>query len=175
MAFGPRLGVFGLTRSGGRLRLGPCRWASELATTCQWLQFDAAGGLRTGGHRPSRAVEAGDWDACIGGRVESFAADDGTPHSAFELPEETAWGCGADPLVLSFDYREVYVLGRDASLHIVEVGTRAARRIYDGTGGQAGAAEPSLGIGHAAMCTDRIDAGFSRGGFRLRRYDVPQA
>jgi hypothetical protein len=174
VAAGPRLGVFNLLRSAALLRLGECRWETALTFHCQWLHFDETGRLWTGGHRSS-ATDSTDWDACRGGGLASFTDESGVPHFAVALPDETAWGYGADPLVLANDHRAVYVLGRDASLHVVDVNSRSVRQIHTALDGPTGAATTSLGIGHAALRGDWLYAGFSRGGFRLLRYDVGES
>jgi hypothetical protein len=84
------------------------------------------------------------------------------------LPEETSWGYGADPIVPDAGGRSVYALGREGSLWRIDVAGRRATRIYRPADHDAGAAP--LGIGHAALWDGWIYAGFSRGGFHLRRY-----
>jgi hypothetical protein len=88
------------------------------------------------------------------------------------LPDATAWGYGADPVVLAPGSRDVYVLGRDASLHAVDVTGRSSHQLYAALEAPDGVAVSSLGIGHAAVRDGWLYAGFSRGGFRLLRYDL---
>jgi hypothetical protein len=171
VAAGLRLGVFGLACSSAGLRLGDCLWEAPLRFHCQWLHFDETARLWAGGHRPSSsAADSGDWDACRGGGIDSFSVDSGARHFTAALPDATAWGYGADPVVLAPGCREVYVLGRDASLHVINV-SRASHQIDRALEALDGVATPSLGIGHAALRGGSLYAGFSRGGFRLLRYD----
>jgi hypothetical protein len=131
--------------------------------------------LWAGGHRVS-AADTSDWDACRGGGLSAFTDESGVPHFTVGLPDETAWGYGADPLVLATDRQAVYVLGRDASLHVVDLNSRALRQLYAALDeAPATVAARSLGIGHAALRGDWLYAGFSRGGFRLLRYDVRES
>jgi hypothetical protein len=173
VAAGSRLAVFDLTRGHTGLRLGTCHWERVVPFHCQWIQLDEAGRLWAAGHRLSSAVVSGDWDACRGGALCAWAADTGTREFAVELPDETAWGYGADPVVPAPGWRHIYVLGRDASLHVIDVHSRVTRQLY--RPGDADAATPSLGIGHAAIRDEWIYAGFSRGGFCLRRYRLNPA
>jgi hypothetical protein len=176
VAAGHRLGVFGLARGAAGLRLDDCLWEASLRTHCQWLHFDEAERLWTGGYQtPSSAATSDDWDACRGGGIDAFVVESGTQHVAVALPEETAWGYGADPIILAPDCRELYVLGRDASLHVIDVTTRASHRLYNALGALDEVTTPSLGIGHAALHDGWLYAGFSRGGFRLLRYAPRQA
>ncbi len=173
---GQRLGVFQLKCSSTGLRLGHCLWEATLRFHCQWLHIDGFGRLWTGGHRPSSSAAAGDeWDACLGGDVDVFAMDDGAPRFTVALPDMTSWGYGADPIVLTPDGGELYVLGRDASLHVIDVTTRASQELYAALEAPDGTASASLGIGHAALRDRWIYAGFSRGGFRLLRYETRRA
>ena len=172
VAAGPRLGVFNLMRAGVALRLGECLWETALTFHCQWLHVDEGDRLWAGGHRVSSA-DTSDWDACGGGGLSAFTDESGVPHVTVGLPDETAWGYGADPLVLATDRQAVYVLGRDASLHVVDLNSRAWRQLYTALDeAPATVAARSLGIGHAALRGDWLYAGFSRGGFRLLRYEV---
>lgn len=148
-----RLGVFELACGSAGLRLGNCLWEAPLRFHCQWLQFDDTGRLWTGG--PDG--------------IDAFAADSGSHHLAIALPEATAWGYGAEPVVLSSDGCTLYVLGRDASLHAIDVRTGARHRLCDALAAVDGVT-PALGIGHAASHDGWLYAGFSRGGFRLLRY-----
>jgi len=173
VAAGLRLGVFDLTCSRAGLRLGECLWETTLSFHCQWLHFDGVEHLWTGGHRPS--VDTADWDACRGGGLSAFIVESGAPRFTSELPDATAWGYGADPLVLALDRRAVYVLGRDASLHVVDLTSRASRQLYAPLDAQDGVAAPSLGIGHAALRGNWLYAGFSRGGFRVLRYELAES
>ena len=174
VAAGLRLGVFGLACSNAGLQLGRCIWEALLAFHCQWLHFDEAERLWAGGHRPFAPVAVEDeWDACRGGGIDAFTVDDGTAHHvAATLPDATAWGYGADPIVLAADGRKLHVLGRDASLHLVDVTTGASHRCYNALQSLDGVTAPSLGIGHAARREGWLYAGFSRGGFRLLRYGL---
>lgn len=174
VAAGLRLGVFRLTRAGATLRLGECLWETALTFHCQWLHFDEVDRLWAGGHRASAAGSA-DWDACRGGGLSAFTDESGVPHFTVGLPDETAWGYGADPLVLASDRRAAYVLGRDASLHVVDLNRRTLRQLYVALDAPAAVAAHSLGIGHAALRGDWLYAGFSRGGFRLLRYEVGES
>jgi hypothetical protein len=88
--------------------------------------------------------------------------------------DATSWGYGADPIVLAPGGREIYALGRDGSLSAIDVTSGVSRQVYAGTG-EPGVATSSLGIGHAAMRDGWLYAGFSRGGFRLLRYDLRPA
>jgi len=175
VAAGPRLGIFTLMRAGAALRLGECLWETALTFHCQWLHFDEVDRLWAGGHRVS-AANTSDWDACRGGGLSVFTDESGVPDFTVGLPDETAWGYGADPLVLSTDRQAVYVLGRDASLHVADLNSRALRQLYAARDqAPPTVAARSLGIGHAAMRGDWLYAGFSRGGFRLLRYDVGES
>ena len=174
VASGIRLGVFRLVRAGVTLRLGECVWETTLAFHCQWLHFDEVGRLWAGGHRAS-ATDSADWNACRGGGISAFTDESGALQFTVGLPDQTAWGYGADPLVLAPDRPAVYVLGRDASLHVVDLNRRALSQLYPALDAPAAAASPSLGIGHAALRGDWLYAGFSRGGFRLLRYDVGES
>jgi hypothetical protein len=188
VAAGQRLGVFGLRGSGVRgfevrgsrvrssevqgLRLADCVWEVALSCHCQWLHFDATGHLWAGGHRPSEA--GADEDACWGGGIERFTVDAGVRRAIAALPEATAWGYGADPIVLTRDGQRLYVVCRDASLHAIDAASGASRELCSEFADLDDAATPSLGIGHAALHDGRLYAGFSRGGFRLLRYDLDQ-
>ena len=171
VAAGLRVGVFGLACRSAGLRLGECLWEAPLRFHCQWLHFDETERLWAGGYRPSSAAGGGDWDACCGGGIDVFAVESGAHHFAAALPEATAWGYGADPIVLAAGGRELYVLGRDASLHVIDMTTGASHQLYSALEALDSVAAPSLGIGHAALRGGRLYAGFSRGGFRLLRYD----
>jgi hypothetical protein len=173
VAAGPRIGVFDLMCSKAGLRLGDCLWETSLSFHCQWLHFDETARLWAGGYQPSSPAAGGaDWDACRGGGVDAFDVESGAPLFAAVLPEATAWGYGADPVALAPGGREVYVLGRDASLHIIDVKSNVSRQLCSAPGLLDNAAAPSLGIGHAALRDGWLYAGFSRGGFRLLRYDL---
>ena len=174
VAAGLRLGVFDLIGCGAGLRLGECLWEAALSFHCQWLDFDEVERLWAGGHRPS-AVDTADWDACRGGGLSAFIVPSGAPHFTIELPDATAWGYGADPLVLALDRRAVYVLGRDGSLHVVDLTSRASHQLYAALDAHDGVATPSFGIGHAARRGDWLYAGFSRGGFRVLRYELGES
>jgi hypothetical protein len=100
-----------------------------------------------------------------------FALSTGASAFNINLPEDTAWGYGADPVVLTPDKQRVYVLGRDASLHLVDISKRATRQLYASPLATEGI-DLSLGIGHAELRDRWIYGGFSRGGFRLFRYDL---
>jgi hypothetical protein len=166
VAAGQRLGTFELSVTGAGLSLGSCLWEAALAFHCQWLHIDDAGSVWTGGPRPS--ANDGE-EPCNGGGVQRFDLDSRADDFRAALPEETAWGYGADPVVLAAGSRTLYVLGRDASLHVIDV-SGSARTWCPALAGPA--SDASLGIGHAAIRNDRIYAGFSRGGFRLLTYDV---
>jgi hypothetical protein len=173
VATGLRLGIFALACSSAGVRLGDCLWEAPLMFHCQWLHFDEAGRLWAAGHRPPSSAEANDdWDACRGGAVTAFAVDSADRQLTAMLPESTAWGYGADPVVLAADGRQLYVLGRDASLHVVDMTTRATHQPYLPLEAMAGVTRPSLGIGHMALRDRWLYAGFSRGGFRLLRYSL---
>ena len=174
VAAGLRLGIFTLMRNGAALALGECLWEAALGFHCQWLHFDETGRLWAGGHRAS-AADTADWDACRGGELASFTDESGAPHFTVALPDETAWGYGADPVALSADRRTVYVLGRDASLHVIDVNSLALRQLYGALDTATSVTGPSLGIGHAALRAHWLYAGFSRGGFRLLRYEVRES
>ena len=75
-------------------------------------------------------------------------------------------------MVLAPGGREVYVLGRDASLHVIDLTSRASRQLCNAPPILDGVAALSLGIGHAALRDGWLYAGFSRGGFWLLRYDL---
>lgn len=171
---GPRLGVFELVYTNAGLHLGDCLWEAALRFHCQWLHFDETT-LWAGGYRPPSSAAAGDeWDACRAGGIDAFAAEGGAHHITLALPEATAWGYGAEPIVLSSDGRKLHVLCRDASLHVIDATTRASHRLYDAVEAVDGLT-PSLGIAHAALRDGWLYAGFSRGGFRLLRYDPDPA
>ena len=173
VAAGLRLGVFELACSRAGVRVGGCLWEARLTFHCQWLHIDDAGRLWAAGHRPlSDAAAGADWDACRGGGITAFVVEDGVQQVAATLPEATAWGYGADPVVLAAGGRQLYVLGRDASLHVIDMTTRATRRSYHPLQTGAGATPPPFGIGHMALRDQWLYAGFSRGGFRLLRYAV---
>ena len=172
VAAGHRLGVFDLARSRAGLRLGDCVWEASLRFHCQWLHFDETARLWVGGYRSSPAADGGDWEACRGGGLAAFAVDSGAHHFTAALPEATAWGYGADPIVLAPGRGEVYVLGRDASLHVIDVTSRVSHQLCNGLDVPDGHEAPSLGIGHAALRDEWLYAGFSRGGFRLLRYEL---
>ena len=173
VATGPRVGVFRLACGSAGLRLGDCLWEAPLRCHCQWLHFDETGRLWVGGYRPSSsAADGGDWDACRGGGVDAFAVEGGAHLFTAALPEATAWGYGADPMVLAPGGHEVYVLGRDASLHVIDLTSGASRQLCRAPAMLDGAAAPSLGIGHSALRDGWLYAGFSRGGFWLLRYDL---
>lgn len=173
VASGPRLGVFSLSANAAGLQLGAANWEAEVGYHCQWLHFDSAGHLWTGGYRvlPSDS-DGGDWDACRGGGATAFDVG-GARVLETDLPDETAWGYGADPLVLSRDACRIFAVGRDGSLHV----TASSKReppicLYPGIDAHMDGEAPSMGIGHAALRGGRLYAGFSRGGYRLLRYDV---
>lgn len=168
VAAGPRLGVFDLTHAHAGLRLGVCRWELALPFRCQWIDIDESGRLWAAGPRSSAATESGDADVCRGGELRAWASDTGTQDLAMALPDETSWGYGADSVVPAPGWRHIYVLGGDASLHAIDVRRRVLRQVYRPL--EADAAAASLGIGHASMRSGWLYAGFSRGGFQLRRY-----
>ena len=177
VASGQRIGVFALAPSatGAGLRLGACQWEAEVGCHCQWLHFDALRRLWTGGYRLLRSDPEGDhWDACRGGGIAAFDAG-GTRVFDAELPDETAWGYGADPIVLSPDAGRIFVLGRNGSLHAVTTERGSTVQLHaaiDAPGRSAEIEKLSLGIGHAALREGWLYAGFSRGGCRLLRYDL---
>jgi hypothetical protein len=157
VAASERLGVFDLMRSGAGRRLGDCLWEAPSTVECQWLHVDEEHRLWAGG----------------GDRIDRFSLERGQRDFTCRLPDVTAWGYGADPIVLSDDGREIYALGRDASLHVVDVATGAsAVRGRALPGDSQTRPRSDLGIGHAAMREGWLYAGFSRGGFRLLRYDL---
>jgi hypothetical protein len=171
VAAAQRLGFFELSVSPKGARLGECLWDTPLEFHCQWLHFDAAHRLWAGGFWPPASdASIDDWNACVGGGVQAFAIESGRRQFTSVLPEATAWGYGADPLVLSDDSRSLYALGRDASLQVIDVMTGATTRLCDPP--EAMDTRASLGIGHAAVRDGWLYAGFSRGGFLLIRYDL---
>jgi hypothetical protein len=169
VAAGSRIGMFSLIPVGAGLRLGDCCWEASLSCDCRWLHFDDAERLWAGGSSP--AAEGGDLNA-RGGGVECIAVADGRSLCAAALPDAAAWGYGADPLVLSPGGWTIYALGRDASLHAIDVATGTSRQLHSAPAMRDGVVAPSLGIGHAALRDGWLYAGFSRGGFRLLRYDL---
>jgi len=172
VAAGQRLGVFELACRGAGVRVGECLWEAPLKFHCQWLHFDEADRLWAAGHQPSSSATAGaDWDACRGGAVTAFAVDSGDQKVTAALPDATAWGYGSDPVVLAGG-RQLFVLGRDASLHVIDMTTCATHRPFPPWEPIAGVAQPSLGIGHMTLRDGWLYAGFSRGGFRLLRYSL---
>jgi hypothetical protein len=172
VASGPRFGLFDLEVSPAGVRLGPCVLESRLPFHGRWLQFDEADRIWIAGHRQS--TDAGnDRDECGGGHLVVLSRPAGAPELAVDLPDVAAWGYGADPIVLAPGCREVYVLGRDGSLHAIDLSRRVAHAVYRGVETPGGGTIPSLGIGHAAMRDRSIYAGFSRGGFRLLHYALP--
>ncbi len=170
VAAGSRLGVFDLALSRSGVRLGACRQETALSFNCQWLHLEEGGRVWAAGHRLSTDADGGTWDACRGGEVNAWAPNTGARDFAIELPDATAWGYGADPIVPAPSGRQIYVLGRDASLHVVAPRSHLVQQLYRPL--EADAAMPSLGIGHAAIHAGWLYAGFSRGGFRLWRYAV---
>ena len=169
---GTRLGVFPLHVDGTRLRIGPCAWQADVTFESQWLHIDDTT-LWASGFQPLAATQHGDGSSCGGGSIERFSISDGARTLSVRLPGATAWGYGADPVVLAPDHRRVYVLGREASLHAIDVRNGITRQLYAcPVAGEH--ADVSLGIGHAALRDRWIYAGFSRGGFRLFRYDLNQ-
>ena len=172
LAAGTRVAVFAVSVSSAGLRLGECLWESTLDFSGQWLHFGAGARLWAGGHRPIASGSGSeDADACCGGGIHVFDRDGGSSRWRVSLPEETAWGYGADPIVLLDGERDLFVLGRDASLTGIGVRTGESCRLY-GAIDEAGEGGATLGIGHAAARGRWIYAGFSRGGFRLLRYDT---
>ena len=171
---GQQLGIFSLTSSDAGLRLGECLWEAALSFACQWLHFDETGCLWTGGHHVSPAPAGDESEAGRGGRVDAYAADSGSRQFTAVLPDATTWGYGADPIVPAAHCRQLYVLGGDASLHVVDGATGRCRQLYEPSPPPDNAAA-ALGIGHATLLNGRIYAGFSRGGFRLWRYDLGPA
>ena len=186
VAAGSRLGVFDLALSPSGVRLGACRQESALSFNCQWLHLEEDGRVWAAGHRLLADADGGAWDACRGGEITAWAPNTGARDFAIELPDATAWGYGADPIVPAPSCLQIYVLGRDASLHVVaprshlvqQLSTRPSEarpseaRPSEARPLEADAAVPSLGIGHAAIHAGSLYAGFSRGGFRLWRYAV---
>jgi hypothetical protein len=173
VAAGLRLGVFKLTPDSAGVRLSDCLWEAPVTFHCQWLQFDGADRLWAAGHRSSSAAEASvGSDACAGGGVTVFAAERGRRQVTTALPEATAWGYGADPVVLAPGGRQLHVLGRDGSLHVVDMTTCATHQLYLPLDVTTAATVTSLGIGHMARRDRWLYAGFSRGGFRLLRYSA---
>jgi hypothetical protein len=173
VAAGPRLGVFNLSCGSAGARLGDCLWEAALNVHCQWIEFDAHARVWASGFLPPSSTASIDhWDACRGGQVEAFTVDRGARVFTAALPESTAWGYGADPVVLAPDCRNIYVLGRDASLHAIDGATGASRCLYDLPDTMNVMDGASMGIGHAALRDGWLYAGFSRGGFRLVRYDL---
>jgi hypothetical protein len=170
VAAGARLGVFDLVLSRSGVRLGACRQESALSFNCQWLHLEEDGRVWAAGHRRSADADGEAWDACRGGEINAWAGDTCARDVAVDLPDATAWGYGADPIVPAPGCRQIYVLGRDASLHVVEPRNHLVQQLYRPS--EAAAEAPSLGIGHAAIHAGWLYAGFSRGGFRLWRYAV---
>jgi hypothetical protein len=172
VAASTRAAVFALSVSSAGVRLGACLWESALDFSGQWLHFGAGERLWAGGHHPIASGSGSeDADACCGGGIHVFDRDGGSSRWQVSIPEETAWGYGADPIVLSEGERDLFVLGRDGSLTGIDVRTGDSRRLFGAIDGTA-ASGASLGIGHAAARGRWIYAGFSRGGFRLLRYDT---
>ena len=158
------------------LRLGDCLWEASLRFHCQWLHFDEVQRLWTGGYRRVLVCCSKRRLGCLPRRRHRrLRGESGAQHVSVALPEETAWGYGADPIVLAADCRGLYVLGRDASLHVIDTTTCATHRLYNALDELDGVTTPSLGIGHAALHDGWLYAGFSRGGFRLLRYAPRQA
>jgi hypothetical protein len=169
---GTRVGIFALHADGTRPRIGLCAWEANVAFESQWLHFDDTA-LLASGFLPSPEAASGDWNACRGGAIQVLAIDSGARISTVSLPEETAWGYGADPIVPTPDNCRAYVLGRDASLHVADIRKGVTHPLYPSPL-TVEAAGLSLGIGHATLRDRWIYAGFSRGGFRLFRYDLNQ-
>jgi hypothetical protein len=173
VAAGPRLGVFRLHAGPSGGQLGECVAESALPFECQWLQFDDDDRIWAAGHHSPEAGGA-DWDACRGGQLVVLTPFANTRELVVELPDVTAWGYGADPIIVASG-RGAFVLGRDGSLHTVDPPLGATRPLYAPVAEADEGAAPSLGIGHATLCDRSIYAGFSRGGFRLLRYDLVPA
>jgi hypothetical protein len=171
VAAGQRLGIFGLKAGPVGLRLDPCVVEATLPFGCQWLQFDEAGRIWTAGHDSHDT--GGDWDACRGGQLLVLSPHAEARELVVELPDVTAWGYGADPIVLAAGGGGACVLGRDGSLHAIDVTRRTTGLLYRPVDAPGEAGARSLGIGHAARHDGSIYAGFSRGGFCLFRYALP--
>lgn len=168
---GPRVGVFPVERHPAGLRVGACLWECELPFDAHWLHVDEDRRLWTGG--PGRTgARPGDASTGPGGGVRRHDLENGSVLAGAPLPDATAWGFGADPLVLAPGGDTLHALGHDASLHAVDVAGGAVRQTYRAPDSLGGAAPASFGIGHAARCGRCLYAGFSRGGFWLLRYDL---
>ncbi|MPZ48070.1 MAG: hypothetical protein GEU75_01950 [Dehalococcoidia bacterium] len=162
-----RIGVFALESREHGLRLGRCLWERRIPYLPQWTGFDGAARLIVAGYDATLDDPAGiDWDALGRGGFDAYSLG-GDLLLRASLPDETAWGYGADPIAPSADYRHLYAIDRRAGLHAVSTLTGEGRQIYDGID-----APESLGIGHAETIHGSLFAGFSRGGYRLCRYGL---
>lgn len=171
-----RIGVFGLERTKEGPRPRRCLWSTAVAQSTQWLAIDSAGDqlLSAGYDGANRDPEGDDWDVCRGGVLNVWNRR-GEILSAAPLPDTTAWGYGGDPLARSTAGTMVYVVDRTAGLHAVDLRTGRTQELCGGLRKPDGQPVPSLGIGHCVVVDRRLYAGFSRGGYRLFRYDIPDA
>jgi hypothetical protein len=167
VAASARLALFDLDRDHDGTRLGRPRWETRLMQPARWIGFDRKGHLLVGSHE-GRDDDGTGWNACTGGTL-AVRTIDGSEVARASVPDEAAWGYGSDPIVLSEGGSIAYVVDRGAGLHAVDLATGVTRRLFDGV---ASPTKESLGIGHALRIGRHLYAGFSRGGYRVFRYEV---
>lgn len=168
-----RIGLFELEPSSSGLKLGRCLWERSIPYLPQWTGIDAQQGrVLVAGYEDTDADPTGDdWDALSHGGFCVFSRGGDLLLQAL-LPVATAWGYGADTVLPSSDYSRLYALDRSASLHAVSTETGATTQLYAGLPPEQRTWLASPGIGHLEVMRGSIYAGFSRGGYRLFRYDL---
>jgi hypothetical protein len=168
-----RLGLFRLTTTRSGVRLGDSVWERPMRYATQFLAFDSIRGrlLSAGYEDDGRDPDGDDWNACRGGMLARFTMD-GDVLSTAALPDATAWGYGSDAIAVSPGSDVAYALDRSAGLHSIDLATGSTRDVCAGLCGPNGEPVASLGIGHCLVAAGRVYAGFSRGGYRLFRYDI---
>ena len=173
VASGARVGLFALEYDAGGLRLVQCLWERTTPYYTQWIGFDPEQSrLLVAGYSPSpQNQDSYKWDECCGGGLVSFSLQ-GECLLESPLPEATAWGYGGVPVVLSRDGNILYGVDRVAGLHSLSTRTGAMAQIYRGPAKLDGVRTPSLGIGHCDILQNCLYAGFSRGDYRLFRYEL---
>jgi hypothetical protein len=171
-----RLGMFGLESTKAGPRLGRCLWSTAVAQSMQWLAIDSVREqlLSAGYDGTDSDPDGDDWNACRGGVLNVWNLR-GDILSAMPLPDTTAWGYGSDPFAMSSEGTVLYVVDRTAGLHAIDLSSGSTEELCGPLRMPDGQPVPSLGIGHCALVSSRLYAGFSRGGYRLFQYEIPDS
>ena len=168
-----RLGLFELEASTAGPKLGRCLWERSIPYLPQWTGIDAARGrVLVAGYEDLDADPTGDdWDSLSHGGLSVFSRD-GDVLLRAPLPAATAWGYGADAVLPSSDFSRLYAIDRGAALYTVSTETGETTQLYAGVPQDERTWLASPGIGHCEVMRGSFYAGFSRGGYRLFRYDL---